>query len=167
MKIVNEVDLGTVETHLKSVGSALGFKGMPGTLGDYQFFKVVLEERDISNLVLWWEFQNDTRGNTCWLTDAMDSAASDQRVRNFIDGHPAMNVGPVDLRTAQGLEPVAVTNRLNGTIHYLIDGNHRVLAQHFSQKGFEGVSMYVCVHPLMLNWGYIPNFHKKLPLHQQ
>jgi hypothetical protein len=39
---------------------------------------------------------------------------------------------------------------------YIIDGNHRVIAQQLGGKGFQDVPVYVGVHPKMLRWAYLP-----------
>jgi hypothetical protein len=53
-------------------------------------------------------------------------------------------------------QPVIVTNDLDSHVLYLTDGNHRVIAQQLSSKGFEGVEVYVCVPPNLLRWAYLP-----------
>jgi hypothetical protein len=129
---------------------------LPGVPDEYAAYRAELDAVDVQRLVLWWEHRIHTEKSSCRLADALASAASHERVRTFIEGNSKMNIPSADLRTSQGLEPVIVTDALAGDCLYIIDGNHRMIAQQITQKGFQNVSVYVCVRPHMLSWVYIP-----------
>jgi hypothetical protein len=156
LKIISKVPLDTVTTHLKSRGSALS---LPFNPSDYQAFHVQMEQGDEKRIVLWWENEKATKDRDCRLVNSDDSAGAHDRVQSFIHGN-AKGLEPADLRSSPNLEPVAVTNELDGNFWYLIDGSHRSIAQFRSKKSFEGASIFVCVHPQIMNWPNIPSFYK-------
>ena len=158
MQIIGPVQISDIQDHLRRVGTgvSLNIADLPGRPEEYREFRVQLDGRDVDRLVLWFEFRDHTRDGSCRLADLLPSANCLARVRRFIDGDPARGRGPVDLRTFPNLEPVIVSNDLEHGILYLIDGSHRIVAQHMGQKGFQDVPAFVCVHPRMLEWAYIP-----------
>jgi hypothetical protein len=153
LRILENVQISLIQNHLKVKGSAvsLDLNAMPGRPDEYRGFRAQLDAGDVDNLILWWEFENHTIAGNCKVTDALPSAASLEKVTSFIEGNPAKGFGPIDLRTAQNMELVIVANDLQSTI-----------AQHLSQKNFQDVSAFVCVHPELLKWAYIPMYYKKL-----
>jgi len=142
MRIICSVEIATIQDHLKDLGSGVKLDpgSMPGPPDAHRGFKVLLDADDVQNLVLYWEFQNVTRDKSCRVTDLLDSAASLERVKSFIEGDAAKGFISMDLRTAPKTEPVIVTNDLEGPFLYHIDGNHRVIAQYLSKKGFQDVA---------------------------
>ena len=163
MKVMELIEITTVQRHLSArhSGVSLNLSAMPGAPGEYRAFKVLLDSEDVKRLVLWWEFENHTKDKSCYLVDVLESAAINPRVKSFVDGNPSKGQKAVDLRTLPDMEPVIVTNDLESRFLYLIDGNHRTLGQHLSGKGFQDVPAYVCVHPKMMDWAYIPKYHKR------
>lgn len=163
MRVTESVGISTIQKHLKAMaaGVSLDPKRMPGRPDHYQGFRVRLDADDVNKLVLWWEFENHTNGKSCKLIDALESASFLPKVKSFLKGAHAQGRGPSDLRTLPNMEPVIVTNDLGSKFLYSIDGNHRILAQHLSQKGFQDVPAFVCVHPKMLEWAYIPRCYKR------
>jgi hypothetical protein len=59
------------------------------------------------------------------------------------------------LRTTPGLEPMLVAEALDRGPLYCIDGNHRLIAQHRSGKGFHEVPVFVLTHPKLMEWAYV------------
>jgi len=163
MKVTDDIDLATIQKHLRDTGSGVKLdpSGMPGPMDGHRGFKVLLDADDVRRLILYWEFEKYTRDKSCKVIDLLDSAASLERVKSFIDGNVAKRLPPVDLRTTPKMEPVIVTNDLQGPFLYHIDGNHRVMAHYFSQKSFQDVPALVCAHPKLLEWAYIPMYYKR------
>jgi hypothetical protein len=157
MKIIESIPLDLVLTHLNQTHTAVRppideqFRN-----DDYTACRAALDDSDLERLVLYWEFKIHTKDGTCRVTDALPSSAAHDRIRSFIHGNPEKGYPPADLRTTPDRQPVIVTNDVNSHILYLIDGNHRVIAQQLSGKGFQGVPVFVCVHPKMLSWAYLP-----------
>jgi hypothetical protein len=160
MRIVETVGIDTIAQHLLLRGSAVSLPVMSGPLEDHQGLRVLFDASDYDRLILWFEFRKYTDGVRCKLTDMPDTLASCHRVKSFIDGDPALRSAPVDLRTTPNLEPVIVTDNLQDSILYAIDGSHRIAAQHLSHRGFQDVPAFAWVHPRMLEWAYIPPLHK-------
>lgn len=158
MKIIEIVSVDTVVAHLKTRSSAVS---LPWTLSEYQVFHVEMEQGDESRIVLWWENENATKHRNCRLVDSFESAGDKSRVDSFIYGD-GNRFGPINLQTSPCLAPVAVTDNPNGNFWYLIDGSHRSIAQFRSKKSFEGVQIFVCVHPQIMNWPNIPSYYKQL-----
>ena len=163
MKVVEPIEIAAVQRHLTTMhtGVSLNLVDMPGKPDEYRAFKVLLDSEDVERLVLWWQFEKDTKDESFRLTDVLESAAMKPRVKSFVDGNPSKSQMPADLRTLPNMEPVIVTNDLESSFLYLIDGNNRTLAQHLSGKGFQDVPAYVCVHPKMMAWAYIPKYYKR------
>lgn len=164
MLIQECVEVEVVRRHLKAKGTgvSLDTTEMPGDDKTRKAFRGHLQDQDIHNLILWWQFQQHTTSENCKLTDLLPSAAEIPRVRSFIEGDLSQSYEPVDLRIAQEMELVAVTNSIQCHWMYIIDGNHRAIAQTLQQLPFATVPIYVCVHPSMESWIYIPEFYKRL-----
>lgn len=158
MKAVERVDLSKIQQHLDAMGT--GVK-LPWPVDECQGYRVDLDARDVNKLVLWFQFEHDTKGHSCNVTDLLPSAMTKARVKSFIEGNLADGKAPADLRTTANIEPVIVANDLVSDLLYIIDGSHRIVAQHLSQKGFQDVPVFICVHPDALKWPYIPQFHQR------
>ena len=151
------IDIEIVARHLNATGSAVS---LPFSLSEYKAFHVAIDEGDERKIVLWWENEKATKDLNCRLVDSNDGAGKPSRVDSFVKGDGKL-LGPVDLRTLANKEPVAVTDDLYGDFWYLIDGSHRSIAQFRSGKSFQNVKLYVCVHPHMMQWSYVPNYYKQ------
>jgi hypothetical protein len=114
-------------------------------------FRVQLERQDEDRLFLLGltEFINQTRDQTCRLRDVFSGASAIQRVASII------NAG-VDLRSRSGLELVLVATEPHGAPLIAIDGNHRAMAQFLAHGSMEGVLAFVCVHPAIGQWHFVP-----------
>jgi hypothetical protein len=163
MHILESVELTVIQEHLKRKGTGVKLdpKDLPDPLDAHRGYRAILDEADIQRLVLWWEFQKVTTDESCRVVDLFKTAASQERVRSFMDGNDEKGFGPFDLRTAQGREPVIVTDKRDGPILYCVDGNHRLMAQYFSQKPFQDGRVLVWMHPRILNWAYVPGYWKR------
>lgn len=164
MRVVEEIDLTVIQEYLRAIGSGVKLDphAMPGPLDQHRAYRVLLDGADVADLVLYWEFQKYTKGESCKVTELLESSGSLKRVRSFIDGDPAKGFLPLDLRTIEHKEPVIVTDRLGSSFQYVIDGNHRIIAQHVSGKGFAEVPAFVCAHPNLREWAYVPIYYKRL-----
>jgi hypothetical protein len=139
----------------KESGVLLNLSDMPGPHEQYAAFRGTLDGDDLDRIYLWFEFRKYTGGPDSKLTDVGDTADGEVRVRNFADGGAAKGKYAVDLRTASGLEPMLVAEDLRGGPLYAIDGNHRMIAQYRSGKGFDGIPVIVLTHPRMTTWPYM------------
>lgn len=154
---VKPIDIETVAHHLKITGSAVS---LPFSLGEYQAFHVTMDEGDERKLILWWENEKETKDLSCRLVDSNEGTGNASRVDSFMKGD-GKQFRPADLRILANKEPVAVTDELQSDFWYLIDGSHRSIAQFRSQKSFQNVKLYVCVHPNIKRWPYVPNYYKQ------
>lgn len=150
--------------HLNAMGSSVNLDTMlQGRSDECTGFRVQLDAYDADKLILWWEFFKENRtAENCKVSNICQSAASVPRIKQFVEGDSEKGFNPIDLRTAQNMEPVIVTNDLKSNFLYIIDGSHRTCAQHLSHKDFQDVSAYVCVHPEMLKSLYIPTYYQNL-----
>lgn len=128
-------------------------------VGDFRAFSAKLETTDVDRMFMWFEFRKHTKDGSSKLTDSLPEAAEVPRIKSFIQGDSQKP--PADLRTTPNLEPMLVTHDLHRGPLYGIDGNHRMVAQFLSGKSFDGVPVYVCTHPNLLTWAYIPKSAKE------
>lgn len=162
MRATERVSIRVIQKHLEQQASGvrLNLADMPGDPDEYRGFKASLGEDDAEKLVLYWEFQDHTKDRSCRLTDVLESAASIERVKPLLEGNSSKGYGPIDLRSVPNKEPTILTDDLTSRFLYVIDGNHRTIAHYLGEKSFETVPVYVCVHPQLLNWAYLPNYYK-------
>lgn len=151
----NTIEACQARLRKQRTGVTLDLAHMPGPISGYSAFHAALEQSDLERIFLWGEHRIHTAGKTAKLTDAKPEAAEHKRIKPLIEGVQTQGWGPIDLRTANGFEPTFVTNDLAKGPLLAIDGNHRQIAQFLMGKGFEGVPIYVCTHPRMLEWAYI------------
>lgn len=133
---------------------------MPGRPEEYVGYRAILDDKDTSNIAVYWQFQEHTQDETCRLFDLLETAKDIPRVKNFTEGVPSKGYGPVDLRTLPDREPTIVTNSLDSHLLYVIDGNNRTIGHYLRHGSLAGVPAFVCVHPRMLEWAYIPEYWK-------
>jgi len=157
VKRVEPVTIEVCQEHLRKLGTgvSLDLASMPKPADSYAAFRPSLEDSDVDRIFLSFEFQKHTKDRTAKLTDALPESASKKRIRRLIEGDATKGWEPIDLRFASGFEPVLLTNHVTCGPLYGIDGNHRMVAQFLSRKGFDGIPVYVCTHPRMLEWAYI------------
>ena len=163
MKIIEKVSLSIVQAHEKSNGanSVLGDYGMDEHCPPHEFecFKCLIEVHDVERLFLLGEFARHTSSQTGKTKDIeFDSLSreSKTRVNSFLDPDDASGFHPLDLPKSPALALVVVTSDLENGCYTTIDGNHRSIA-HFLQTGsVDGVPVFICVHPKISNWGFVP-----------
>ena len=111
-----------------------------------------LERQDEDRLFLLGltEFINQTRGQSGRLRDLLPTASTVQRVASLI-------TAGVDLLSRSGLELVLVAADLQGAPLVAIDGNHRAMAHFLAYNSVEGVPAFVCVHPAIGQWHFVPS----------
>ena len=153
MVVTEEVDIAVVQRHEGATASNARLGGYhmdrhcPTT--EFRCYRVRLEQSDENRLFGLTEFINQTRGQSCRLRDVLPGASAIQRVASFI-------TAGINLRSRSGLELVLVTAELHGAPLVAIDGNHRAMAQFLAHGSVEGVPAFVCVHPAIGQWPYVP-----------
>lgn len=164
MKIQDTVEIEVIQDHLHATQSGIRLEvaSDPGHLRVHKGFKGTLDADDVSKLILWWEFQKHTVNQNCTLTGLLPSAATLPRVKSFVEGDPSRGHNPLDLTSAKNLELVLATNDVKNGWLYIIDGNNRAIAQTIRNIPFQDVPVFVCEHPAMERWAYIPVHYKKL-----
>ncbi len=165
MKQLASIDVNIVKKHLNTIRSSVCLERheMPGEIHEYQFFLGKLETEDFKKLTLWWEFDIHTRGRSCKLNDLLPTAKQLARVQSFIFGDQASGLKPLDLTSADAMELVLVTDNLHSDWFYMIDGNHRTMAHYMQGRSLQDLSVYVCVHPKMRTWIYLPENIRQQP----
>ena len=155
MIVVGEVDISEVQRHEQATESyaRLGGYHMDSHCPTHEFrcYRGQLEQQDDDRVFLLGltEFVNHTRCQSCRLQDVVPAASAIQRVASF-------SIAGIDLRSRAGLELVLVAAELHGAPLIAIDGNHRAIAQFLARGSVEGVSAFVCVHPAIGQWNYVP-----------
>ena len=155
MIVVCEVTIADVQHHEQATASnaRLGGYHMDRHCPTNQLlcYRVQLERPDEDRLFMLGltEFINQTRGQSCRLRDVLPGASAIQRVASFI-------TAGINLRSRSGLELVLVAAELQCAPLVAIDGNHRAMAQFLAHGSVEGVPAFVCVHPAIGQWPYVP-----------
>lgn len=156
--LIESVTIEACQKHLREQGTgvSLDLASMPKPPDGYRAVRAILEDSDLDRIFLWFEFRKHTKDGSAKLTDALPESASEKRISRFIAGDSTKGWTPIDLRTTPNFEAMLLTNDVMRGPLYGIDGNHRLVAQFLSGKGFADVPVYVCFHPKMLEWAYIP-----------
>ena len=155
MVVVEEIEIIAVQRHEAATGSNAKLGGYhmdrhcPTSM--FRCYRVHLERHDESRLFLLGltEFATQTKGQSCRLRDVLPTASAIPRVGSFV-------TSGVDLRSRSGLELVLVTADLHSAPLIAIDGNHRVIAQFLTSGTTEGIPAFVCVHPDIGHWNFVP-----------
>jgi hypothetical protein len=155
MTINGKVEVTEVQRHEQATESNVRLGGYHMDrhcpTNEFQCYRVQLAKQDEDRVFLLGltEFINLTQGQSCQLRDVVQAASAIPRVVSFIEAG-------IDLQSRPGLELVVVARELQSAPLVVIDGNHRAIAQFFSQGSVEGVSAFVCVHPAIGQWPFIP-----------
>lgn len=162
MFVVGEVEIAEVQQHEQatSANARLGGYGMDAhcPTNEIRCYRVVLEEGDLDRLFVMQDFAAYTSNGSCRLRDVLPSIADIKRVASF-------TTPSVDLRKRTGLEVILVGSDVDRASLVAIDGNHRIIAQYISQGSVDGVPAFVCVHPAMNRWPYVPPLARSLQRH--
>jgi hypothetical protein len=163
LRILESVETVSIQQHLraKRSGVNLDLESIPGQPGVHKSFECTLDADDVNKLILWWEFETHTIDRNCTLNALLPSAATLPRVRSFVEGDPSRCLPPLDLTAERNMEIVVVTNYVESGWLYIIDGNNRAIAQRIRTMSFKDVPDFVCAHPAMHNWAYIPMYYKR------
>lgn len=153
MIIVEEVDLFEVQRHELATEANAKIGGyrmdLHCPMHEFRCYRAVLESSDLNRLFVMQDFASLTVDNTCRLRDVMPIAGNLARVKSFTTSN-------IDLRLRDGLELMLVGSELFGAPLTAIDGNHRMIAQYLTYYNVNGVSAYICIHPAMSLWPYVP-----------
>lgn len=157
MRLVEPVPIETYQEHLWKQGSGvrLDLSSMPRPVDGYTTFRATLDDGDLDRIFLWYEFRKHTKNGTTKLTDALPESAEEQRIRQILKGDEIAGWQRINLRAVSNFEPSLLTDDATHGPLCVIDGNHRLVAQLLSGNGFDGVSVYVCIHANMLEWAYV------------
>jgi len=152
MQILKEVEVEVVQKHEMEIKANARLGGYDldkyCPLSEFKAFRVCLERVDADRLYLLSQFAEYTKAQTCKLLDALPETASNPRVATFISR--------IDLRSAVKLELVIISvNARRGPL-VIIDGNHRAIAHWLTHKCIHGVPAYVCEHPNVNQWPFLP-----------
>ena len=164
MRIVNEVELATIQAHLcrLKTGVMLDRHDLPSLDdGRWRGYKVLLDSADLDRVFLWWQNEVYTRNRTCRVIDLLPSASALGKVQSFIVGSVSHGLFPLDLRAADGMELCVVSNSLDDAFLYVIDGNHRLIAHWLQGRHLENVPAYLAVHDDLSTWVYLPDYLRK------
>ena len=155
MVVFEEVDITTVQRHEQATTSNVRLGGYQMDrhcpTSEFRCYRIQLEQTDEDRLFLLGltEFFDQTRGQSCRLLDVLPAASTIKRVASFCSH-------VVDLRSRLGLELVLVTTNPHCAPLIAIDGNHRAMAQFLTHGTFESVPAFVCVHPAIGQWHFVP-----------
>lgn len=157
MHLLDQVPTDLVRQHLQKTHTGVG---LPDFAGEYCCYRGLLSDGDLPGLVMWFENEKHTAGGSCLLADLEESRRHAPRVASFIEGNPNKKFGPADLRSMADRELVLLSFDTNANFYYAIDGNNRLQAHYLSHRSIESVPAFLCVHPEVQNWAYIPRYHK-------
>ncbi len=153
------VSPAAIDDHLYRMVTHSRTTMLPSAPSELRAHRATLEPSDADAVMLWWEFQQHTTGASCWLQDLQPSAGGLARAVSFQVGDESGR-RPVDLRFAVDLEPVLVSTGTHDWL-YVLDGNHRLIAQWLANRDLTGIDVYVVVDPRLKEWAYIPTAHKQ------
>jgi hypothetical protein len=158
VKAISPITLEEFGTLLKKKGNAVPWypPEIAQPVSGFLCYLASLEASDEDRVFFWWQHQVHTVGQTGKWTDVLPNAAENSdRIRDFLEGNLAKGYVPVDLRTADGFEPMFITHDFDLGPLLAIDGNHRLEAQRISGEGLAGAMCYVCCHPAILGHRYM------------
>ncbi len=164
MKIISKVNIAEIRQHERSCRAnvTLGSYGMEShcIFNEFQFYKAVLEANDISNLFLLnCGFASNTHGQTGRLEDIKPETISDSsksRIRAFTKSPTKCEKYTIDLRQSPQLALILLCVEAKDGPWIITDGNHRAISQYLSYGHLHDVTVYLCVHPQISKWPYIP-----------
>ncbi|XOF33677.1 MAG: nucleotidyltransferase family protein [Candidatus Electrothrix sp. YB6] len=173
MKILHPLSLEELRKHEQNCETSvvLGSHEMDrhAPTDAFKLYKAMLEPEDTDSVYLLdCDFVPWTEGYTGRLRDFDQKKADDstrKRIESFITHSEQSGKQPVDLRSSPQLALTLICAQPDGP-WVIIDGNHRALAQYRQYGSLADVPAYVCVHPEIGDWRYIPNF-MRTALHSQ
>ncbi len=165
MNIIETVNLTEIRQHEQTCRAnvILGGYGMAThcALKEFQLYKAILEVDDTSNLFLLnCGFAVNTHGQTGKVKDIKIetlSNASKSRINAFTKSPAKCRKYAIDLRHSPQLALILVCAEAKNGPWIIIDGNHRAISQYLSYGDLRDVTGYLCVHPQINKWPYIPS----------
>ncbi len=154
MEKLKEVDLDIVQRHEKTTNSNIRIGGynMPES-HEFKCFRVLLEEDDISRIILPNDYGKYTAKGNCFLKDVQSNIDDDERTASFLK---------LDLREDCTLAVVIVTNDHNNGPLFVCDGGHRLCSQFRLFKTVANIAAFVGVHTKIKDWASDNNFKSGL-----
>ena len=153
------VSPAAIDDHLYRMVTHSRTTMLPSATSELRAHRATLEPSDADAVMLWWEFQDHTTAASCWLRDLLPSASQLDRAASFLVGSESVERGPVDLRSATGIEPVLVSGGSPDWL-YVLDVNHRLIAQWLAHRDLGGVDVDLVIEPRLKEWAYNPTAHK-------
>lgn len=149
MKIIRPVDIKEIREHeVKTKANVIigGYNmDIYCPISEFVSFWVMLEEADWDRLFLISQFAQYTHGNTGKVIHARELS---EKTESTVALYSSMqSVCPALLIVSANIETASLI---------IIDGNHRAIAQYRKQKGSNIPAAYVCIHPNINKWGYVP-----------
>jgi hypothetical protein len=158
MEIVGEVNVLEIQQHEAATEANVRLGGYRMDeccpTSEFKCCRVRLEHGDLDRLFVLGDFAKYTKGKSCRLQDVTQDAEKLEKVASFMHGDGRR--GSVDLCSATGLELLIVCRELQDAPLIIYDGCHRAIAQYLKYRSMSGVPAYVCVHPAIDLWGYVP-----------
>ena len=133
-------------------------------LREFECFNCKLEADDVERLFLLGQFAKHTTNLTGKTKDIEFDTLSEHskaRVQSFLAPVKESGFRPLDLPQSPELALVVVTSDLENAGFTTIDGNHRSIAHYLQTKSMDGVPVFICVHPNISKWGYVPRLARK------
>lgn len=155
MTIVEPVTLATVQAHEQATAANVRLGGyhmdLVSATSEFQLFRATLEDVDLGRLFLLGldEFAVCTGGKSCRMPDLLPVAALLPRVAPFIRDR-------IDLPARPDRALLIVSPDPHAGPLVLTDGNHRAMAYFSMHKSMQGVPAFVCVHPRIRGWNFLP-----------
>ena len=154
MILITDVSLDSLRLHEKATAAnaTLGSYGMDKhcPLKEFRICRVQFQADDLERLFMIGEFAKHTVDHSGRLRSVTAASADMPRVAAFLRDD-------FDLRSRSGFEPIFVGAAWEKAGLTAIDGNHRMIAQFLSGRGIEGVIAFVCIHPMIGKWPFVPH----------
>lgn len=155
MKFLESVPVIVVQEHERRVGAnvKLGGYHMSDIFPPVEFkaFIATLDVDDLDRLFLLGNFSGVTQDRTCKVKDVVLSPGTStiEKVEGIIakGAHSGLATNP---------EIVMVTTDAQHGPWVITDANHRTIAWHRTRGNIDGVLAFVCEHPLINKWAYVP-----------
>lgn len=155
MKIIESASLETLRSHEQATGANVRLGGYHMDLvcptSEFQLLRVTLDDSDLTRLFLLGitEFAEYTAARSCRVPDLLPEAGQVGRVASFVRDK-------VDLPARADLALLIVSPDPRAGPLVLTDGNHRVMAHYLTHHNVQGVPAFVCVHPKIRGWNFMP-----------
>lgn len=158
MKIIERIELPLIRRHERQTKANVTLGGYKMDIccpvAEFKLMRCVLELDDIHRLFVLAEFSKHTNGE-CMVKAATAETIGNPRVASFAKDM-------VDLRKTAGLDLLIVSADASRSPLLIIDGNHRAIWQYLTYQSIHGVPAFVCSHPRINDWGYVPKVAKMI-----